>query len=88
MSATTCLNVVSWPWPWLMLPEKICTVPPRSKRISAPSKLAAAARSMVLDMPSPRSLPFFFDSALRLAKPSQSAIFSARSMPFSNSPES
>ena len=23
LSATTCLNVVSWPWPWLMLPEKI-----------------------------------------------------------------
>ena len=88
LSATTCLNVVSWPWPWLMLPEKICTVPPRSKRISAPSKLAAAARSMVFDMPRPRSLPFFFDSALRLAKPSQSAIFSARSMPFSNSPQS
>ena len=87
LSATTCLNVVSWPWPWLMEPEKIDTVPPRSKRISAPSKLGAAARSIVLDMPSPRSLPRFFDSALRLAKPATSAIFSAMSMPFSNSPE-
>ena len=70
LSATTCLNVVSWPWPWLMEPENICTVPPRSKRISAPSRPAAAARSMVFDMPSPRSLPRFLDSALRLPKPS------------------
>ena len=44
-------------------------MPPRSNRISAPSKPAAAARSMVFDMPSPRSLPCFFDSAVRLAKP-------------------
>ena len=55
-SATICLNVVSWPWPWLMLPESIVTVPVRSKRISAPSKPAAAARSMVLDMPKPAQL--------------------------------
>ena len=68
LSATICLNVVSWPWPWLMLPEKIDTVPPRSKRISAPSKLGAAARSMVLDMPSPRSLPCFFEFRLALGE--------------------
>ena len=56
-SQTICLNAVSWPWPWLFEPENSVTVPPRSKRISAPSVLGAAARSMVLDMPMPRSLP-------------------------------
>jgi hypothetical protein len=53
-----------------------------------PSKLGAAARSMVLDMPRPRSLPRFFDSDLRLAKPRRRRAASAMSMPFSNSPES
>ena len=38
-------------------PESSVAAPERSNRISAPSKPAAAARSIVLEMPSPRSLP-------------------------------
>ena len=49
--------MVSCPWPWVTLPASSVTVPDLSKRISAPSKPAAAARSMVLEMPMPRSLP-------------------------------
>ena len=65
-SQTICLNTVSWPWPWLLEPENSVTVPERSKRISAPSMPGAAARSMVLEMPKPRSLPCF--ARLRLAR--------------------
>jgi hypothetical protein len=55
-------------------------VPPRSKRISAPSVLGAAARSMVLEMPMPRSLPRFRASARRFSKPLMSASSSASCM--------
>ncbi len=85
-SHTNCLNTVSWPCPWVTLPENKVASPARSKRISAPSKLGAPARSMVLESPNPRSLPRFFASARRAAKPLASASASAMSMFFSNSP--
>ena len=69
-------------------PENKVAVPPRSKRTSAPSVPAAAARSMVLEMPKPRSLPRLRDSSRRFLKPLMSASSSARSMFFSNSPQS
>src|SRR6476469_706741 len=47
-----------------------------------------AARSMVLEKPRPRSLPRLAASALRALKPFTSACASARSMFFSNSPQS
>ncbi len=78
--------MVSWPWPWVTLPENSVTAPDLSNRISAPSKPCAAARSMVLDMPSPRSLPRLRASLRRFSKPATSASLSAMSMLFSNSP--
>ena len=87
-SQTICLKAVSWPWPWLLEPENMVTLPSRSKRTSAPSRLGAPARSMVLDRPKPKSLPRFLASLLRFSKPLQSASASARSMFFSNSPQS
>ena len=78
--------MVSWPCPCVIEPEKIVTAPERSKRISAPSKPAAAARSMVLDRPKPRSLPRLRDSARRAAKFMASASSSAMSMLCSNAP--
>ena len=65
-SQTSCLNTVSWPWPWLFEPENMVAVPERSKRTSAPSVLAAAARSMVLERPKPRSSAAL--ARLRLAR--------------------
>jgi hypothetical protein len=72
----------------LFEPENNVMVPPRSKRISAPSVLGAAARSIVFDMPIPRSFPRLRESARRFAKPSASAMCKASSRFFANSPES
>ena len=81
-----CLKIVSWPWPWVTLPANSVAAPDLSNRISAPSKPCAAARSMVLERPMPRSLPRLRDCARRCSKPAKSASLSARSMLFSNSP--
>src|ERR1700734_4101043 len=66
-----------------MLPEKIDTEPVRSNLISAPSRPAAAERSMVLEKPKPRSLPCLRDWARRASKPRLSAASSA--MPYKTS---
>jgi hypothetical protein len=40
-----------------MVPDRSVTAPERSNLISAPSKLGAAARSIVFERPMPRSRP-------------------------------
>src|SRR5712691_8028125 len=60
-----CLNVVSWPWPWFLLPIRTVAPPLGSKRISAYSGCGPAAFSIALAMPIPRSRPRFFDSPRR-----------------------
>ena len=48
-----CLNMVSWPWPWFLVPISSAAVPLGLKRISAYSGCAVpAACSMALTMPS------------------------------------
>ena len=37
LSATTCLNVVSWPWPWFFEPISTVALPLGANRISANS---------------------------------------------------
>ena len=81
-----CLNVVSCPWPWFLLPMNRVALPLGEKRISANSGCGPAACSIEFAMPSPRSLPRCFAASRRAAKPATSAAFSASSMIGSNSP--
>src|SRR5258707_238781 len=55
--------------PWVIEPESRVTVPPLSKRTSAASNPPAAARSMVLERPMPRSRPRAWASARRAPTP-------------------
>ena len=71
-----------------MVPTKSVAVPVGSKRSRARSWPGAPARSMVFEIPMPRSLPFAFDPARRSSNAAWSAISSARSRFFSNAPQS
>ena len=44
------MNVVSWPWPWFLVPMNRVALPLGAKRISANSGCGPAARSMALTM--------------------------------------
>jgi len=49
--------VVSWPWPWFLVPMKMVALPLGLKRTSANSGPGEAARSMAFTTASPRSRP-------------------------------
>ena len=82
------MNVVSWPWPWFLVPMNTVALPLGAKRISANSGWAPAARSIALTTPIPRSLPRARDASRRASKPETSASFSALSMLAAKSPQS
>ena len=83
-----CLNVVSWPCPWFLVPMKMVALPLGMKRTSANSGPGEAARSMALTIARPRSRPRARDASRRAAKPATSASLTASSMFLAKSPQS
>src|SRR5206468_3881534 len=87
-SCRICLNVVSCPWPWFLVPMKTVALPLGANLISANSGAGPAARSIALTTARPRSAPRLRDASRREGKPATSARISARSMLFGKSPQS